>query len=272
MTATPICPMCHSGDSLTIIGGAGGATPAHFCEECSNLVNTQAPIAATRRIPRPATTLRNELPGPSDVDPGRVAAVGAAKARFLARPRDPGGRVAQFVADYQQVFSADGLAVCAPAVLKDFANSNLGCNPGNMSVFNREWHALGEREATERVRGVIGYLLRGEGLDLEDRFSALVDGSSGVEMKGFREALLTKVLWVNDPERFVPLVMYTGNAGKKEIARAIWDLRLPDPDAVDWSLGRLAVWSNDLLRELAGKGFEDPRHIGEFLWWAQDQV
>ncbi|WP_291081554.1 hypothetical protein [Dietzia sp. UBA5065] len=242
MKKTPTCPMCHSGDSLAPISVDGGADEAYFCEECSNLVHTRAPVVtAPRRIPRPAATVRGELPGPSDADAGRVAEVEAVKIQFLARPRDSGSKVAGYLEGYQQVFSSVGLAACAPGVLKDFANSNIGCNPGNMSVFNSAWNELGEREAAERVREVIDYLLRGEGLDLEDRFSALVNGSASVEMKGFKEALLTRVLWVDDPGRFVPLLTYTGNAGKKEIARSIWGLRLPDPDSVDWSLGRLSV-------------------------------
>jgi hypothetical protein len=34
----------------------------------------------------------------------------------------------------------------------------------------------------------------------------------------------------------------------------------------------LAVWSNDLLLELAGEDFDGPQHVAEFLWWAKDRV
>lgn len=272
MNETRICPICHSGASLITIPVNGGSGTALYCEECANAVPPRVqPERSPRKTPRPIATVRGELPGPGDVDPERAASVEATKERFLGRPRSPDKAVLQFISTYQEVFSAGGLRSCAPQMLKDFANSNIGCNPGNMSVFNREWHDVGDEEAAERVRDVVEFLLRGEGMALEDRFSGLVDGSAGVEMKGFREALLTKVLWVSDPDRFIPLVTYTGNPGKKEIAEAIWGVRLPAPDAVDWSLGRLSVWSNDLLRELSGDGFEDTRHVGEFLWWAKSQ-
>ena len=35
--------------------------------------------------------------------------------------------------------------------------------------------------------------------------------------------------------------------------------------------GRLILWSNDLLRELVGNGFENQQHAADFLWWAKDQ-
>ena len=37
-------------------------------------------------------------------------------------------------------------------------------------------------------------------------------------------------------------------------------------------IGRLAIWSNDLLLELAGDGFTSPQHAASFLVWARDRV
>jgi hypothetical protein len=56
-------------------------------------------------------------------------------------------------------------------------------------------------------------------------------------MKGFKEALLTKVLCIVYPDRFLTILMYTGLAGKREIARSLWGLDLPDPQKVDWTIG-----------------------------------
>jgi hypothetical protein len=91
-------------------------------------------------------------------------------------------------------------------------------------------------------------------------------------MKGFKESLLTKVLCVVDPERYLTILMYTGVAGKREIARSLWGLELPDPERVDWTIGRLILWSNDLLLALLGEGFRHQQHASEFLWWAKDKA
>lgn len=88
-------------------------------------------------------------------------------------------------------------------------------------------------------------------------------------MPGFREALLTKVLCMVEPTRFLPINKYTGHAGKKEIAKWVYDLDLPRYKSVSWTIGRLIIWSNDLLLELAGDGFTDTEHAAGFLWFRQ---
>ena len=87
-------------------------------------------------------------------------------------------------------------------------------------------------------------------------------------MPGFKEALLSKVLSVMYPERFLTIVTYDQKA---EMARLVYGLELPAPDRVSWTIGRLIVWSNDLLNELTGDGFADRPHAGDFLWWAKRQ-
>ena len=91
-------------------------------------------------------------------------------------------------------------------------------------------------------------------------------------MKGFKEALLTKVLCIVYPDRFLTILMYTGLAGKREIARSLWGLELPDPEVTTWTRGRLILWSNDLLLALLGDGFRHQQHAAEFLWWAKDKA
>ncbi len=49
-------------------------------------------------------------------------------------------------------------------------------------------------------------------------------------MTGFRESLVTRVLGVVEPARFLPILTYTGpDSGKKEIAAAVFDIELPSP-------------------------------------------
>lgn len=120
---------------------------------------------------------------------------------------------------------------------------------------------------------MVEYLLRGPAdMALEDRLDALIDPQGPIGMTGFRESLLTKVLCVAEPSRFLPILVYTSDAGgKREIARSVFGLDLPAPERTSRTRGRLACWSNDLLVARLGEGFADLQHASQFLWWAKDQ-
>lgn len=75
-----------------------------------------------------------------------------------------------------------------------------------------------------------------------------------------------------EPDRFLPISKYTGQAGKREIAKWVYGLSLPDPETTTWTIGRLIYWSNDLLGDAAGHDFVDTAHVSKFLWWAKDHV
>jgi hypothetical protein len=142
-----------------------------------------------------------------------------------------------------------------------------------MSGFNRAWKTLGPDKAAAQVRATIEYLLYGpQSLRLEDRFTQLIDGKKGLGFPSFKESLLTKVLCVVEPDRFLPILKYSTAAdGKKEIAKLVYDLDLPPAAKVSWTIGRLATWSNDLLRSLVGNDIPDLQHASQFLWWAKNR-
>jgi len=212
------------------------------------------------------------FPSPERVSEEARNRVARLKATFLAATPETAADVGPYWAKYQRLFSRSGLPSAPPQDLKDFANSSIGANPGNMSVFNREWNDLGPDVAAGKVRDAVDYLLHGTvETYIEDRLTTLITPSERYGMKGFREALLTKVLCIVEPDRFIPIVKYTGTAGKREIAEAVFGLQLPDPDAVSWTIGRLIFWSNDLLRDLVGEGFGSMAHVAAFLWWAKDE-
>ena len=78
------------------------------------------------------------------------------------------------------------------------------------------------------------------------------------------------MLCVVEPERFLPVLKYTAPTdGKKEIAKLVFDLDLPAAEKVAWTIGRLAVWSNDLLRSLVGNDIPDLHQATKFLAWAK---
>ncbi|HEY3924652.1 MAG TPA: hypothetical protein VGL75_08820 [Acidothermaceae bacterium] len=202
------------------------------------------------------------------MDPQRLAYVAELKAKFLRRHPDPQPAVGPYWARYQMVFSEEGLRTGAPQDLKDFANSDVGARPGNMSVFNRAWNDLGAEVAANRTRATIKYLLYGPASrPLEDRLTDLIEERHGLGMTGFKESLLTKVLCVMQPDRFLPILTYSSpNHGKKEVAKLVYDLDLPDGARVQWTIGRLILWSNDVLLTLAGDGFAHMQHVSQFLW------
>ncbi|MFJ5075206.1 hypothetical protein ACIP8Z_11465 [Streptomyces sp. NPDC088553] len=228
-----------------------------------------------QRIPlRSFGELKSLFPKAEDVDPDQMERVTRLKEQYLAaRPNfDPD--VAAYWAKYQRIFSPDGLWTCDPRALKDFANSEIGAHPGNQATFNSAWNGMGDAAAGETTRQTIEYLLRGpDDVPLEDRLEHLLSGTKPFAMTGFKEALLTPVLCVMYPDRFLTILKYTTKAGgKREIARMVYGLELPAPESVNWTLGRLILWSNDLLLDLAGEGFANRQHAAEFLWGAKDQL
>jgi hypothetical protein len=265
-----VCPSC-GGDDVDLVEATDDGRRRVRCLECGEVwVRGEA-----KRVYRTTTTfddLRRRFPGPEDVPEHARRAAEDLKAQFLRRHPVVDPAVVSFWHRYQEVFSPEGLYAADPQEFKDFANSNIGANPGNMSVFNTAWNEMGPAEGARRVRDAIEYLLYADSTPyLEDRLTQLVEGDRDFGMIGFREALLTKVLCIVQPDRFLPIVKYTGVAGKKEIAERLYQLYLPDPERVSWTIGRLIIWSNDLLRELVGDGFADMQHAASYLWWAKDQ-
>jgi hypothetical protein len=92
----------------------------------------------------------------------------------------------------------------------------------------------------------------------------------GLPVSRYSSSRLAGIFDAGEPQRFVPIYVYTAKAGKKEHTRWIYGLELPSPKAVSWITGQLIFWSNDLLCDLAGEGFEDTWHAAEFLYYAKD--
>ena len=195
------------------------------------------------------------------------------QAEFQLERPEPDPAVEAYRSRYAELFSRDGLRSATPDQLHYFANSDTVAAPGNMSGFNRAWKTQGPDRSADQVRATIEYLLHGpDSLRLEDRLTHLVDGKKGLGFPGFKEALLTKVLCIVEPERFLPILKYSTAAdGKKEIAKLVFDLDLPPAEKVAWTIGRLILWSNDLLRTLVGNDIPDLQRAAQFLLWAKAQ-
>jgi hypothetical protein len=269
------CPTCGSED----INGTPQADSRLLihCNDCGHeWLRGEARRDPARPAVRTLDSLHASFPTPADVRPDVRERVALLQSEFLLeRPEpDASGDVAAYRSRYASLFTREGLRTATPDQLLYFVNSPTVADPGNMSGFNRAWKTAGPDRAASQVRATIEYLLFGpESLRLEDRFTQLVDGTKkGLGFPSFKESLLTKVLCVVEPERFLPVVKYTAAAGgKKELAKLVFDLDLPPVEKGAWTIGRLAVWSNDLLRSLVGNDIPDLHQAARFLQWAKSQ-
>ena len=267
------CPTCSSED----IDGTPQPDSRLLihCNACGHeWLRGEARRDPARPAVQTAESLQATFPSPADVRPDVRERVMLLTSEFLMERPEPDPAVEAYRVRYAELFTRDGLRTATPDQLLYFANSTTVADPGNMSGFNRAWKTAGPDKAAAMVRDSIEYLLYGpESLRLEDRMTHLVDGSKkGLGFPSFKESLLTKVLCVVEPERFLPVVRYTAAAsGKKELAKVVFELDLPPVEKSAWTIGRLAVWSNDLLRSLIGNDVPDLQQAARFLQWAKGQ-
>lgn len=270
--ALAMCPMCVDDEDIELIETLedGRKLVRH---RCGYEWQHGEPTVAPKKAALSFDEVKARFPTPADVDPGWFDRATRLKNEYLAEQPDVDPAAAAYWAKYQRIFSPEGLATCDPHVLKDFANSDVGAHPGNQATFNSAWNEMGDAAASAATRQTIEYLLYGPAdVPLEDRLQQLLSGTKAFAMTGFKEALLTRVLCVVQPDRFLSILKYTTEAGgKREIARAVYGLELPAPESVNWTLGRLILWSNDILHALVGDGFANQQHAAAFLWWAKGQ-
>jgi hypothetical protein len=165
------------------------------------------------------------------------------------------------VRDFERFFVSDELANVGPA--RFAAETTL--------------NELGPELFHERVQAALEYLLFDERRSIEQRLTDLVDGKSSPAVKGVREAILTKVLAAAWPERIFPALVYDSQdgSGKRQVAEALFGLSLPSRDGTNWTIGRLAIWSNDLFVDAAHRlGFESIPPAADFIWglWKRHQA
>jgi hypothetical protein len=264
------CPKCNSED----INGTPQADSRLLihCEDCGHeWLRGEARRDPSRPAVRTIDSLHAAFPTTLDVRPDVRERVAMLVSEFQMDHPQHDTVVADYRAKYQELFSREGLPTASPDDLLEFALTDTVANAGNMSGLNRAWKTQGPDKAAQKVRESIEYLLHGpESLRLEDRLTQLIDGKK-VGFPSFnKEPLLTKVLCVVEPDRFLPVLKYSAATdGKKEIVKLVFELDLPPAEKVAWTIGRLAVWSNDLLRSLVGNDIPDLQQATKFLSWAK---
>lgn len=269
------CPKCRS-DDLDLLERLGGNARLLRCNSCGNRWQRgEIPRAAD-----PGQTkdqrLRARFPTVEDVPPQRIDAL-----RELvldpARPRWSEHQAA-FRAHYQEVFSTrDGvLHMTAEDFKRFFVGDDLAnVGPARFAA-EKTLKELGPELFLERVQAALEYLLFDEQRPLEQRLTDLVDGQASPAVKGIREAILTKVLAAAWPDLIFPALVYDSEqgSGKRQVSEALFGLSLPPRDRNDWTIGRLAIWSNDLFVDVASKlGFHELPSAADFVWgmWKRHQ-
>ena len=212
------CPKCKSEDIN------GTAQPDSrlliHCNDCGHeWLRGEARRDPARPAVRTIDALHAAFPTATDVRFDVRERVALLESEFLMHRPEPDPEMLEYRARYQELFSREGLATAPAEELHYFANSNIIAGPGNMSGFNRAWNTLGADKAAVQVRATIEYLLYGpESLRLEDRLTHLIDGKKGLGFPSFKESLLTKVLCVVEPDRFLPILKYSTAADGRDPA------------------------------------------------------
>lgn len=286
-----VCPLCVREDDVFLVSTLPDGRKEAECHECDfaftygtarieepppappKAAKAKAKSASKKAAskivpPRPIAYVVQQFPKAASVSAEKRERVEALKQEFLAStPAVADPNVTSHWNKFRWVFSADGLEKAVIFDLQLFASDPTGADAGVPAELHKVWTVMGEFEGARRVRASTAHLLRGPG-ELEDRLTELVDGVFPMAMPGWNEALLTKTLAVVEPDRFLTVLTY---AEKREILSELYGLDLPDVDGTSWTIGRLAVWSNDLLAELLGDGFADQQHAAAFLEWAKAQ-
>ena len=161
-----------------------------------------------------------------------------------------------------EVISEEGLVGFDLHEFRRIFNTGRYGSPGPQSILNASLSQMSPEEL-DFFASNLEHLLRGSG-PLEDRVNALMDNSDrGV--KGFGEAVITKLLAIDRPTDIVPVYVYRGPKGKGRML-SLLDMRDESLDGLD--VGTRLVRSNQLLRDRLTPFFgEDMLAVSRFLYW-----
>jgi hypothetical protein len=266
------CPNCASND-LDLIQRLGGPAMVLRCVNCGHQWQHGEPPKAAEPGQTQEQRLRAKFPTAEDVSAERLAALEA-----LAREdrhRHWAEEQGEFRHRFQTLFSPEGLPRLTPRDFYDFYRSERIANVGPASLvadrYVKEW---GLEEYGERAIQAVEYLLLDGRRTLEQKLTDLIASRRPPAVPGIKEAILTKVLVVAMPDRMFPLLVYDspGGSGKRQVARGVFDLDMPERDRTAWTIGRLIIWSNDLFLDVGRRlGFPDAHSAGDFVWWVWNQ-
>ena len=268
------CPACHSDNDIHLDSITAAGVKIFRCGDCDNTWSPTSLTTLPAFTRTPLEMARGRFANAEMVAPAMTATVKRLKTKYLkAHPVAEDVQVTAW-GRYRELLTPQGLVAAAPQDLRELATTGTGTRAGSMSVFSRTWKQLGDEEAADKhahlphlppprprraaARGPPHRAHRGRRRRRDARAQGVVPHQGAPHL---------------EPHRFLPILTYGDEGtGKHDIARAVYGLHLPKPDPTAMQIGRLAIWSNDLLLELAGPDFTDAQHASEFLDWAKDRV
>ncbi|MDY7230272.1 AAA family ATPase [Hyalangium rubrum] len=187
-------------------------------------------------------------------------------------PDETDAREARQREAWAQLLSKEALATLTPEDFRPVYQLGVLGSAGSPAVLNRFFLEAGEEDLA-RFRATLREVLYGEGR-VEQRLDRALDKGSAGFVKGLGEGVLMKCLSLLQPERFLGICLYEGDAGK---ARMMEMLGLP-PLPGSLSVGTRAVRSNDALREAlsphlpAAEGLPATHAMRRFLSWLKARL
>lgn len=165
-----------------------------------------------------------------------------------------------------EVISEEGLLGYDAAEFSRIINTGRYVHPGPQAILNASLGQMSPEEL-DLFANNLEYLLRGPG-PLEDRVNALMD-SDDRGVKGFGEAVITKLLAIDRPTEIIPVCVYRGPKGKARML-SLLDMRDETLDGLE--VGKRLVRSNQLLRDRLAPFFgDDMLAMSRFLYWYSGQ-
>jgi hypothetical protein len=267
-----VCPRCR-GDDLELVGKLQGTARIVRCVRCGHEWQRGELPPQTEPGQTREQRLRARFPTAADVPADRLGALDRIASSF---ERTVPAEEEEFVAQYQDVFSRNRLRDMTAEDFQRFYRSTHIASAGYAAWgLDRNFLERDPQEYTRQIREAIHYLLYSPKGSLESRLTDLIDERGRLGVRGVKETVLTKVLAVVYPDRIFSLATYDSpSGGKRQIARKVLDLELPARDSVDWTIGKLIIWSSDLFAEIGRRWFEDLRVASRFFWclWRMDDA
>ena len=165
-----------------------------------------------------------------------------------------------------EFLSEEGLLAFDVHEFRRIFNTGRYGSPGPQSILNASLSQMSAEEL-DLFANNVEFLLRGSA-PLPDRVDALMPtGDRGV--RGFGEAVITKLLAIDLPDEIIPVFVYRGPKGKGRML-SLLDLREPELDTAE--VGERLVRSNEILRNRLAPLFgEDMLGMSRFLYWLSER-
>lgn len=160
---------------------------------------------------------------------------------------------------------SENLPTLSYETVRRLYNTKVYGMPGPQAILNTTLRDATEEE-WDRFLLAVDYLLWDQTDPIETRINRVLD-EDDLGLRGFKEAVVMKLLAVCHPDRVLPVFPFTGDHGK---ARMLKELGLPVPPLTT-PAGQRQIESNDSLRQLTEPLFPgDAWGQAQFLYWLLD--